>query len=178
MPARNSDGTIRNARSPKKLTERSVRARWVEAEVIRLKRFGLSFVAVAEHISQVGRGMAQAMIALPVGLTFPPNYHVGPTAVKRAYHRAVNREPNIEVEELRRLDNDRCEDYLVALQPAIRKGDVRAIAEARKLQEHRSKINGYAAPQQVQVTGKDGKPLLIEALTALIDQADEEKKNE
>jgi hypothetical protein len=151
MPARNSDGTIRNARSPKKLTERSVRARWVEAEVLRLKRFGLSFSAAAEQITAVGRGKAQAMVAIPPGLIFPKNYHLGHSAAQLAYQVAVNREPSLEVAELRRLDNDRTEDYLVALQPEIRKGSARSIDTAVRIHEHKAKINGYLAPETLEV---------------------------
>lgn len=175
MPARNTDGTIRNARAPKKLTDNTVRARWVEAEVLRLKRFGLSFVAVAEQITAIGRGEATAMTAIPPGLTFKPNYHLGPTACHKAYHRAVNREPSLEVEEMRRLDNDRHQDYLVSLQPAIRKGDKGAIAEARKIHMHLAQINGYAAPQKVALTDKDGSDIIsIDAINRLL-QAEDEK---
>jgi len=37
------------------------RARWVEAEVIHLKRMALSFDAIAEQITRVGRGQAQQL---------------------------------------------------------------------------------------------------------------------
>ena len=62
MPARNSDGTIRNGRAPAKLTMRSVVARWVEAETIRRKQMGLSWDMIAEQITQVGRGLAQPAV--------------------------------------------------------------------------------------------------------------------
>ena len=175
MPARNSDGTIRNARAPKKLTERSVRARWIEAEVVRLKRFGLPFISIAEQITQVGRGQAQALIALPPDLTFPPNYRIGTTGVRKAYLQAINREPSLEVHELRRLFNDRYEDQYFRLQPKISKGDVQSILAGARITDLSAKLNGAIAPQCVELTGKDGKTILpIEALTELIEQADRE----
>ena len=64
MPARNSDGTIRNPQAPKKLTSRTVRGRWVEAEVIARKRRGISFEAIAEQITQIGRGQLQPFVVL------------------------------------------------------------------------------------------------------------------
>jgi hypothetical protein len=174
MPARNSDGTIRNARSPKKLTERSVRARWEEAETVRLKRFGLGFHPISEQITAVGRGQAQPMVAIPADLTFPKNYHFGTTAAFRAYHRAVNREPSLEVEAMRVLDNARSEELHVYLQPKARKGDVPSVLGIVRVMDHQAKINGYAAPEEVRVTGKDGEPLIpIAALRRLEDEKDE-----
>ena len=36
------------------VSEAVLRARWVEAETIHLKRIGLSFDAIAEHITRIG----------------------------------------------------------------------------------------------------------------------------
>ena len=48
LPAkRNSDGTFRNGNKPRKTTVRTMRARWVEAEGLRLKQMGMSYEAIA-----------------------------------------------------------------------------------------------------------------------------------
>jgi len=60
MPARNSDGTIRNVRSPMILKPRSIRARWVTAEILRCKRTGLSMAVIAIHIGRVGPGIEES----------------------------------------------------------------------------------------------------------------------
>ena len=62
-----------------------LRARWVEAETIHLKRMGLSFDAIAEQITRVGRCQAQPIVAMPEGLTFPPDYAIQPPSVHKAF---------------------------------------------------------------------------------------------
>src|ERR1700736_1006573 len=107
---RNADGTWRSPRKPGVTSESVIRARWLEAEVLHLKRMGLSFEAIAEQITRVGRGQGQAMTPVPVGLTFPPDYAVTKQACHKAFQRAIAREPSPEVEELRKLDNARSEE--------------------------------------------------------------------
>ena len=58
MPHRNDDGTFRGKQA-KKLTERTLGARWVEAEVIRLKRLGMDFLRIADQITAIRRGRAK-----------------------------------------------------------------------------------------------------------------------
>jgi hypothetical protein len=41
-----------------------MRARWVEAEGLRLKQMGMSYEAIATHITAVGRGLEPPLIAL------------------------------------------------------------------------------------------------------------------
>jgi hypothetical protein len=55
----------------RKTTVRTVRARWVEAEGLRLKQMGMSYEAIATHIAAVGRGLKPPVIALLGGVTFP-----------------------------------------------------------------------------------------------------------
>jgi len=50
---RNSDGTIRPANKSQPLTNRTV---FAEAETVHLKRLGMSYQAIAEHIVAVVRG--------------------------------------------------------------------------------------------------------------------------
>src|SRR5208283_1562933 len=109
MPARNSDGTIRNARAPAKLTMRSVIARWFEAETLRRKQIGFAFYAIADQLTAVGRGQAQPMIPFLPGMTFPPDYSITYRGVAKAFNNGLRRMPNLEVEQMRRLDTERCE---------------------------------------------------------------------
>jgi hypothetical protein len=173
MP-RNTDGTWRNAKSPMAVSPAVVRARWIESEVLHLKRIGLAFDAIADQITLVGRGLAQPIIALPPNLSFPPDYQISRQACHKAFRRAIAREPSLELEELRRLDNARSEEMLMNLQPAIRKGNPRAIEVGLKVLDHSVKINGYGAAQKHELTGKDGKPLtivnLLEALGPISDE--------
>jgi len=57
LTKRDSDGTFRNGNKPRKTTVRTVRARWVEAEGLRLKQMGMTYEAIAGHITAVGRGL-------------------------------------------------------------------------------------------------------------------------
>lgn len=149
---RNLDGTWRTARKPIIVSEAVRRARWVEAETIRLKRMGLdSFEEIAEHITHVGRGQAQPLIATS-DISFPADYQISRQACHRAFKKALAREPALEVEELRKLDTQRCEEMYLSLQPAIRKGDPPAVAVGVKVLGHKAKLNGYAAPQKHELT--------------------------
>ena len=153
------------------------RARWVEAEVVHLKRMGLSFDAIAEQISRVGRGQAQPITPIPDGVSFPPNYQISRQACHKAFRKAIAREPSLEVEELRKIDHARSEEMFMNLQPAYPQGQ-----RARDRDRHQgarppAKINGYAAPQRHELTGKDGKPLtLVQLLEAVGPIADEEQE--
>jgi hypothetical protein len=152
-----------------------VRARWVEAEAIRLKQMGLSFDAIAEQITRVGQGQATPMVAVPEGVMFPACYRITKQACHKAFRKALAREPALEVDELRKIDQARSEEMFLNLQPAIRKGNVRAIETGIKVLGHAAKIQGYAAPQRHELTGKDGKPLtLVQLLQAVGPIADED----
>ena len=98
------------------------KARWVEAEVVNLKRMGLPFDAIAEQITRVGRGQAQPITPMPDGLSFPPDYQISRQACHKAFRKAIAREPSLAVEELRKIDHARSEDLFMNLQPGIRKG--------------------------------------------------------
>src|SRR2546428_13626083 len=82
------------------------------------------------------------------GLTFPPDYQISRQACHKAFKRAIAREPSLELEELRRLDNARCEEMLMNLQPAIRKGNPRAIEAGIKALDHPVTINGYGTSRK------------------------------
>jgi hypothetical protein len=86
---RNSDGTFRNGNKPRTTTVRTVRARWVEAEGLRLKQMGMSYEAIAAHITAVGRGLKPPVIALLDGVTFPTNYKISKVSVYLAVKAAL-----------------------------------------------------------------------------------------
>jgi hypothetical protein len=79
------------------------------------------------------------------------------------------------VEELRKVDTARSEEMWMNLQPAIRKGNARAMEVGVKVLDHTAKIQGYALPQKHELTGKDGKPLtLVQLLNEIGPISDEE----
>jgi len=143
------------------VSEAVLRARWVETETVHLKRMGLSFEAIADQITRVGRGQATAMVAIPDSLTFPPDYKISRQACHKAFTRAVAREPALAVDELRKLDSARSEEMWMNLQPGIRKGNPRSIEVGVKVLDHTARIQGYAAAQKHELTGRDGKPLTL-----------------
>lgn len=162
MPARNSDGTIRNARSPMILKPRSVRARWVADEILRCKRTGLSMALIAVHIGRVGQGHEQPLSPVPEGIDFPANYSISESAVFKAYHKAMDRQPAINAEVFRKEDTARCEEMYLKLQSGISKGDPRHIDTAVRVLAHKAKLNGYAAePEQVSSSGGAGLHITI-----------------
>jgi hypothetical protein len=167
MMKRQPDGTWRHTRKPLIVSEASDRARWVETEVVALKQAGLSFEAIAAQITRVGRGQAKPATT-SAGLKFPPDFRISRQACHQAFRKALAREPALEVSELRRLDYERSEQMFSNLQPAIRRGDVRAIETGIKVLDHTAKINGYGAPQRHELTGKDGRPLTLVQLLAAI----------
>ena len=169
---RNSDGTIRRTNKPRLLTNRSIIARWVEAEVLHLKRLGMSYQLIADRVAAVAHAQQQAMVPIPEHAQFAEDYSISAQAVHRAFQRAIARLPNTEAEAYRRLDTERCEDMFLSLQPGIRKGDPRSVEVGVKVLAHKAEINGYTAPARVEMTGKEGGPLAIETFRKLCEEAD------
>jgi len=156
---RQPNGTWRGPRQPAIVSEAVLRARWVEAETIHLKRMGLSFDAIAEQITRVGRRQTPPIVKVPDGVTFAPDFQISRQGCHKAFKKAVAREPSLAVEEFRKLDTDRCEEMFLNLQPGIRKGNPRSVEAGVKVLRHNAQINGYAAPQRHELTGKDGNHL-------------------
>src|ERR1019366_50597 len=92
---------------------------------------------IAEHITNVGRGQAQPMVVTS-DISFPADYQISKQACQQAFKKALAREPALEVEELRKLDTERCEEMYLSLQPATRKGDPPAVAVGVKVLSHGS----------------------------------------
>jgi hypothetical protein len=150
---RNSDGTIRRPNNPKRLTNRSIIARWVEAETLHLKRLGMGYQAIADHIVEVAQGRQKAMAPVPQDAQFPEGYRISMQAVHRAFRRAMVRLPNAEAAELRKLDSERLEEMFLSLQAGIRQGDPRSIEVGVRVLAHKAEMNGYKAPARVNMTG-------------------------
>jgi hypothetical protein len=174
---RQLDGKWRGPRQPLAPSTTVLRARWIEAETVRLKQMGLSFEAVAEQITRVGLGQAISLVTMSAEVTFPANYRISKQACYKAWRKALAREPALALEEMRRLDNARCEEMYMNLQPGIRKGNARSVEVGIKLLDHGARINGYAAAQRHELTGRDGTPLtlvqLLEAVGPISDDDEE-----
>lgn len=158
------------------VSEAILKARWVEAETIHLKRMGLSFDAIAEQITRVGRRQAQAIVTISDGVEFPPDFQISRQGCHKAFKKAVAREPSLAAEEFRKLDSSRCEEMFLNLQPGIRKGNPRSVEAGVKVLRHSAQINGYAAPQRHELTGKNGSPLTLVQLLEAVGPIDEDQK--
>ena len=130
MRKRQPNGTWRGNKQSTVVSESVLRARWVEAEVIQLKRIGISFDSIADQITRIGRRTAQAVVTIPEGVTFPPDFQISRQACHKAFRKAIAREPSVAAEEFRKLDSARCEDMFMNLQPGIRKGNPRSVEAA------------------------------------------------
>jgi hypothetical protein len=171
---RQVDGRWRNPRQPLKASQAVLRARWVETETIRLKQMGLSFEEIANQITVVGLGQAPSMVAVSDGVTFPAGYRITKQACFKAFRKALAREPALEIEEMRKLDNARSEELYMTLQPGIRKGNTRSVEAGLKVLDHSARINGYNAPQRHELTGKDGAQLTLVQLLEAVGPISEE----
>lgn len=171
------DGKWRSTRQAVVVSDTVFRARWVEAEVIQLKRVGLSFDAIADQITRIGKRQAHPIVAIPDGVTFPVDFQISRQACHKAFKKAIAREPSLAAEEFRKLDSSRCEEMFLNLQPGIRKGNPRSIEVGVKVLRHSAQINGYAAPQRHELTGKDGSPLTLVQLLEAVGPIRDENEN-
>jgi len=172
MRPRNSDGTLRRANKPKLITARTLTARWIEAETLHLKQLGMSFAAIAEHVTRVAAGQEKALIEIPTEVEFSAGYCISAQAIHRAFKRAIERLPRTEAEAFRKLDTERCEAMILALQSGIRKGDPKSADVAVRILEYKAKINGYLAPSKHEVSGGAGTPIPIGLFQEAIDALD------
>ena len=158
---------MRRSDQPKRVTNRSIIARWVEAETLHLKRLGMGYQEIADHIIAVAQGQQRPMVPIPPGAHFPADYRISLQAVHHAFRRAIVRQPNAEAAELRKLDSERLEDMFLSLQAGIRQGDTRCIEVAVRVLAHKAEINGYKAPARVEMTGSQVN-VLVQGQTAAI----------
>jgi hypothetical protein len=134
---------------------KSIQARQREAQVLERLQKGETFEKIAEALG-----------------------YSDPSGAWRAATRALNRIPVAAAEELRRLDTLRVEEMLLALRPGIERGDARSIEVALKVLGHKAKLNGYSAPSKVEVTGRDGRPVMeddeeFEVMASRLDESDQ-----
>jgi len=172
MPQRNDDGTFRGNR-PKQATPRQLLARWVETEVVRLKRLGMDFPRIAEQVTLIGRGRAKPITELPPELCFAPDYKISKQGCHKAYRAALRREPALAVEEHRQLDTERCEEMLLVLQPGLRRGDPRSVEAGVKVLSHKAKLLGLESPKRVEMSDSEGGPLTLHKLRELAEKGRE-----
>jgi hypothetical protein len=159
---RHSDGKFRGSHQPSQVSARTIRARWVESEVLKLKMLGITtFHAIAQQITKVGRGEAQPVVEFPPGIDFPADYSISPVACWRACQNALARGPRLKVQEMRDIDSDRLEEGILAAQKAIKRGDPAALQNLARLITTRARLNGYLAPQRVELSGKSGGPIEV-----------------
>lgn len=159
---RHADGKFRGSHQPSEVSARTIRARWVEDEVLKLKLLGIpTFHAIAQQISKVGRGEAQPMAEFPPGIDFPPDYSISPVACWRACQKALVRGPRLRVQEMRDIDSDRLEEGILAAQKFIKQGDSAALQNLSRLIMTRARLNGYLAAQKLELSGKSGGPVEI-----------------
>jgi hypothetical protein len=180
MRSRNPDGRFRNPNQALVVSQRTLPARWLEAEVLPLKRLGVAYEAIAEQITLVGRGQKAPLTPLPENVSFPPDYSISPIACHKALTRGLKRAPRLEAEQMRRLDTDRCEDMFLSLSPSIRQGDAQAVRAAVQVLALKAAINGYKlaemevrvapGPSWASVLNRDETVNLFkEAMTLLVD---------
>jgi len=159
---RQADGTFRGTHQPTRPSSRTIRARWVESEVLKLKMLGVTtFHSIAQQVTKVGLGEAQPVVEFPPRLTFPPDYSISAVACWQACQKALARGPRLRAQELRDIDSDRLEEGILATQKSVKQGDPAALQALSRLITTRARLNGYLAPQKLEVSGKSGGPLEV-----------------
>jgi hypothetical protein len=119
---RHPDGRFRGNRAKIQVTDKALISRWVEAQVIRLKRMGVStFETIADLLTRAGRGELVPTVSVPPEVTFPSDYSISKIGCWKAYRRWLEREPSLEAEEHRKMDIERHEEHYFLLQPGLRK---------------------------------------------------------
>jgi len=158
MARRNLDGTFKNNNTASRVSNRTLIARWVEAEVLEIKQFVVSFAHAARHITAVVQGQEPPLIPLFPETTFPSDYKISAAACHKAYCRALNREPKLGVEHLRADLMLKLNQLWSAAQPGIRQGDPRAIAVAARIVETMSSLGGVASGTPSLPDARESKP--------------------
>jgi hypothetical protein len=154
------DGTFRGHHQATKLSPRTIRARWVESEVLKLKLVGLpTFHAVAERITKVGRGEAPPVVEFPPDIGFPPDYSISDVACLKAFRKGLARVPRLKALEMRDLDTDRLEEAILAAQKSLKQGDPATLQVLPRLIIAKARLNGYLEPQKLELSGRGGGPL-------------------
>lgn len=116
---------------------------------------------IAKRISDVGQQVAKGekpnkdVIGCPVPpaeVEFPEDYSITSVGCMKAVKAALKRIPQPAAQELRAVDTARCEYLLSGLRTNIVKGEPKAVQAYVKVLARMSRINGYAAPDKVEMT--------------------------
>ncbi len=99
---------------------------------------------IAVHIGRVGQGHESPLSPLSNGIEFPADCRLSESAVFKAYHKAMDRQPTIDAEFYCKEDTARCDDMYLKLQRGISNGDPRHIDAAVRVLGLKAKLNGYA----------------------------------
>jgi hypothetical protein len=116
-------------------------AREREAEVLKLRRDGLTYDVIARRLG-----------------------YSSPSGAHQAFQRAMARITQEPAEEVRRLELERLDYLWECLAPAIAKGRGYAIEKALMIQDRRARLLGLDAPTKHQVQVSDQVTAEIEAL--------------
>jgi hypothetical protein len=90
------------------------------------------------------------------------------TGARRLVKRAIGRAVQDNVDDLRRLENDRLDEMQAAIYPAATVGDTDAIDRVLKIQARRAAMNGLDLPTKIEASGPAGGALVIEVLPSLL----------
>lgn len=66
--------------------------------------------------------------------------------------------------EVRELELQRCDEMILGLWPAVRRGDPKAVMAAVRVSDRRARLLGLDAPSKQEVTGANGGPLEVKEL--------------
>jgi len=173
MPARHSHGTSRPSRKPKLLNAESIRARWVRAQIVRLKSSGMSFDEIAETITAIGRGELRPRNLIPDGVTFEPDYRISKRSCHQAYKLALAELEPFNIEDIRTTLNSRVDGLLLKLNLLLHRKEVQGdpelviklIGEIRKTIQLIAEINGVMRPDSGKTAGDTERRLGISEKT-------------
>src|SRR5262249_51924714 len=175
---RQPDGRFRGNRSAIKTSNKILISHWVEREVLRLKRMGMSFETIADCLSRAGRGEFVPTVSLPEDVSFPPGYSISKMGACKAYRRRMEREPSLQAQEHRRLDTERLEELYLIQQPGIKQGERKAIDAALRILALKSKVVGYETTGKVELVGSNSAPLPITLVREVIARVEQEEDEE
>jgi hypothetical protein len=156
------DSTLPDSTPPKKkrrgpLGSRSPKSRFYhrakerQSEALRMVKEGCSLEEIGKKLGYADRSGA---------------WH----AVKSA----LDAIPVAEAEDLRKVFNARFDHLYRSLQRGVKKGHPESVKAAAGITGQQIKLNGVEAPQRVELTGRDGKP--VQVATSEIPLTEEQRK--
>ena len=103
--------------SPREKHERTMKARWIESQALRLRRNGETFQKIADSIGRLGRGEEPGR---PSYLSLPPDFRISHQAVQKAIRRALDRMSEHAARAFLRSEARRAGGELQSLSPRAR----------------------------------------------------------